>query len=43
MNAHLPLTEYASDHLITLPMYSKLTEADVLQVVDSLKWAVSAI
>lgn len=42
MNAYLPLTEYASDHLITLPMYSKLTEADVLQVVDSLKRAVSA-
>jgi len=41
--ANLPLTEYASDHLITLPMYSKLTETDVEQVVDSLKWAVSAL
>jgi len=27
--ANLPLTEYASDHLITLPMYSKLTKEDV--------------
>ena len=42
-NAQLPLTEYATDHLITLPMYSKLTEADVDQVVESLKRAVSAV
>ena len=42
-SAKLPLTEYASDHLITLPMYSKLTEADVEQVVDSLKRAVSVL
>lgn len=41
--AMLPLTEYASDHLITLPMYSKLSETDVDQVVESLKRAVSAI
>ena len=39
-SAHLPLTEYASDHLITLPMYSKLTELDVEQVVEALKRAV---
>lgn len=39
-NAALPLTEHAADHLITLPMYSKLTEVDVRQVVDALKKAV---
>lgn len=41
--AELPLTEFATDHLITLPMYSKLTEADVDQVVESLKRAVAAV
>jgi dTDP-4-amino-4,6-dideoxygalactose transaminase len=41
--AELPLTEYASDHLITLPMYSKLTESNVDKVVGSLKRAMSAI
>jgi dTDP-4-amino-4,6-dideoxygalactose transaminase len=39
-NAVLPLTEQASDRLITLPMYSKLTEVNVVEVVDSLKQAV---
>ncbi len=42
-SANLPLTEYASDHLITLPMYSKLTESEVEQIVDSLKRAVSVL
>jgi dTDP-4-amino-4,6-dideoxygalactose transaminase len=41
-HAKLPLTEHATDHLITLPMYSKLNESDVDQVVGSLKQAVSA-
>ncbi len=37
LNAHLPLTEYASDHLITLPMYSKLTKDDVTFIANSMK------
>jgi dTDP-4-amino-4,6-dideoxygalactose transaminase len=37
LNAKLPLTEYASDHLITLPMYSKLTQEDVAFVVTALR------
>jgi len=39
-HAILPLTEFASDHLITLPMYSKLTENCVDDVVEALKKAV---
>jgi dTDP-4-amino-4,6-dideoxygalactose transaminase len=42
LHAELPLTEHATDHLITLPMYSKLSEADVHQIVDALKQAVSS-
>ena len=30
-------TEYISDNLITLPMYSKLTEADIKYIADTLK------
>lgn len=41
--AELPATEYASDHLITLPMYSKLNEMDVDQVVGALKRAIAII
>ncbi|MHB8972344.1 MAG: DegT/DnrJ/EryC1/StrS family aminotransferase [Pirellulaceae bacterium] len=39
-NVILPLTEFASDHLITLPMYSKLTESDVASIASVLKRAV---
>lgn len=42
LNAHLPLTEYASDHLITLPMYSKLTHDDVAFVVNALRDALQS-
>jgi dTDP-4-amino-4,6-dideoxygalactose transaminase len=41
-NAVLPMTEHASDHLITLPMYSKLAQDDVALVVDTLKQATYA-
>lgn len=37
--AELPLTEFASDHLITLPMYSKLTREDVAFVGTALREA----
>ncbi len=37
---HLPWSEFASDHLITLPMYSKLTEEQVCEIVDTLKQVV---
>jgi dTDP-4-amino-4,6-dideoxygalactose transaminase len=40
-NAQLPLTEFASDHLITLPMYSKLTRDDVAFVVTALREALT--
>ncbi len=33
----LPLTEYASDCGLTLPMYAKLTEEEVTYICDSLK------
>lgn len=38
--AFLPQTEFATDHLITLPMYSKLSEENVDEVVQSLRRAV---
>jgi dTDP-4-amino-4,6-dideoxygalactose transaminase len=38
-DAKLPLTEFASDHLITLPMYSKLTQEDITFVVAALREA----
>lgn len=43
MRARLPLTEHASDHLITLPMYSKLTQESVGEVVCALKEAVHSV
>ncbi len=33
----LPLTEYVSDNLITLPMYSRLSEDDIEYIVSNLK------
>ena len=39
--ASLPKTEYASDHLITLPMYSKLTREDVEVVALELEKAMA--
>lgn len=39
--AVLPKTEYASDHAITLPMHSKLTEEDVDTVVATLEKCVA--
>lgn len=32
----LPLTEYVSDNLITLPMYSKLSDSDLQYITDNL-------
>lgn len=36
-HASLPKTEYAADNLITLPMYSKLTESEVEYISTSLR------
>ena len=33
----LPITEYVSDNLITLPMYSKLSEKNVIYIISSIK------
>jgi dTDP-4-amino-4,6-dideoxygalactose transaminase len=33
----LPLTDYVTDNLITLPMYSKLNESDVKYIAENLK------
>jgi dTDP-4-amino-4,6-dideoxygalactose transaminase len=33
----LPLTEYVSDNLITLPMYSSLTDEDLFYITSNLK------
>jgi len=38
----LPLTEYVADNLITLPMFSKLTNEEVEYICDSLKKALLA-
>ena len=35
--SELPVTDYLVDHLITLPMYSKLTEEQVIYICNSLK------
>jgi dTDP-4-amino-4,6-dideoxygalactose transaminase len=34
---NLPLTDYVADNLITLPMYSKLNDDDILYVTSCLK------
>jgi dTDP-4-amino-4,6-dideoxygalactose transaminase len=34
---NLPVTDYLTDNLITLPMYSKLTESQVFFIVETLK------
>lgn len=37
----LPITEYVSENIITLPMYGKLMENDIQFVIDSLKDIIS--
>lgn len=39
--SELPVTEYISDNLITLPMYAKLDEKEIKFITDTLKKAVS--
>lgn len=39
-NTNLPVTDFLTDHLITLPMYSKITNADITYIVDRLKCAI---
>ncbi|MDA3926050.1 MAG: DegT/DnrJ/EryC1/StrS family aminotransferase [Kiritimatiellae bacterium] len=41
-HANLPLTEFAADHLITLPMYSQLSKDDVKFVAEGLINAVES-
>lgn len=41
-HASLPVTEFASDHLITLPMYSKLSKDDVGFIVAGLRSAIKS-
>jgi len=36
-NASLPVTEYVSDNLITLPMYSRLTDNEIVYITDRIK------
>lgn len=36
-NASLPVTEYVADNLITLPMFSALSESDIDYISDNLK------
>ncbi|MFO7851411.1 MAG: DegT/DnrJ/EryC1/StrS family aminotransferase [Bacteroidota bacterium] len=36
-SCYLPLTEYVSDNLITLPMYSRLSESALLYIISKLR------
>ena len=42
-NTFLPVTEYVSDNEITLPMYSKLKETEIVYIVNVLKNALNSV
>jgi dTDP-4-amino-4,6-dideoxygalactose transaminase len=42
-HTELPKTDYVSDNLITLPMYSSLNEHQVIMITESLKEILSHI